>query len=174
MTFDLGPFLDSLIIVLLIATIVYASILNRRLTHFRDNRIELEKATRNFAEAALRADAGIKTLRAVADETGRVLNDKLTLAQDLRDELSDLVVSADRLVSRMDGTYDREPAAAPRTPANTVPLRPLRAHASPPTEAPEADLPGGAASHGAEADRPAPRMRGEPDRDLLKAIEEMR
>ncbi|MCB9948868.1 MAG: hypothetical protein H6842_13775 [Rhodospirillaceae bacterium] len=170
MTFELAPFLDSLIIVLLVATIVYASILNRRLTRFRDNRVELERATRSFAEAALRADGGIKALRAVADETGRVLNDKLTRAQELRDDLAELVNSAERLASRLDGGYEREAAKPARAAGRTVPLRPI----SPVDDAVEADGQPLAAMPGDRTDRPTRRTRGEPDRDLLKAIEEMR
>ena len=172
MTFNYGPFLDSLIIVLLVATIVYASILNRRLTRFRDNRVELEKATRNFAEAALRADAGIKGLRTVADETGRVLNEKLAKAQQLRDDLAVLVDSGERLASRLDGGQERETATRPTLKAvtpRTAPPAPVRAAEVPSTE--DVGPAGGSATERGRSDAG---RRTEPARDLLKAIEEMR
>lgn len=154
-----GPFLDSLIIALLVATIVYASILNRRLTRFRDNRAELERATRTFAEAALRADGGIKGLRAAAEETSKALDEKLVRAQQLRDDLSYLLDNAGRL--GIDRSEARPPPAAAAAAAGAG-------------EAPPA--PGGADRSGLTAAPAAGtgRRRPPPDRDLLKAIDEMR
>jgi hypothetical protein len=152
-----GAFLDSLIIALLVATIVYASILNRRLTRFRDNRVELERATRAFAEAALRADAGIKSLRAAADETSRALDEKLVRAQQLRDDLSYLLDSAGRV--GIDRSEVKRAAAA------------------------GAAAVGAAEPTGEGIGRPAASTRAEPagarrktppDRDFLKAIDDMR
>lgn len=174
MSFDYGPFLDSLIIVLLVATIVYASVLNRRLTRFRDNRVELEKATRSFADAALRADAGIKSLRNIADETGRVLNERLVAAQQLRDDLAVLVDSGERLASRLDGGYDRDLAAKERTTAKAASPRTVTTtHVAVPDVA-AAERAGAPAAAAKDGGRPDPVRRAEPDRDLLKAIEEMR
>ena len=70
MTEHYGLILDSLIVVLLLATIFYCVVLNRRLGRLRNSRTELERATRAFAEAASRADAGIKGLRRTAEESG--------------------------------------------------------------------------------------------------------
>ncbi len=172
MNFDYGPFLDSLIIVLLVATIAYASILNRRLTRFRDNRVELEKATRSFADAALRADAGIKSLRSIADETGRVLNERLVAAQQLRDDLAVLVDSGERLASRLDGGYD--PAAKARTSANGASSRAMTKTHIPIPDVASTEPAGVPAGPAKDGNRPEPGRRTEPDRDLLRAIEEMR
>src|SRR3546814_3908269 len=89
MTLHYPLIMDSLIIILLAATIVYASILNKRLSRLRDNRAELEKAVRSFGEAAGKADAGIKGLKLTADKAGSTLQKEIDRAQRLRDELAD-------------------------------------------------------------------------------------
>lgn len=100
---DYGPILDILIIVLLMATIVYAGILNRRLSRFRDTKAELERATRSFAEAAVRADAGLRNLREIAGTSGPGLTKAVDRAQTLREELSFLVETAEALAVRLEG-----------------------------------------------------------------------
>ncbi|MGP1396872.1 MAG: DUF6468 domain-containing protein [Inquilinaceae bacterium] len=100
---DYGPILDILIIVLLMATIVYAGILNRRLSRFRDTKVELERATRSFAEAAVRADAGLRSLREIAGTSGPGLTKAVDRAQTLREELSFLVETAEALAVRLEG-----------------------------------------------------------------------
>lgn len=145
--------LDSLIVVLLVATIVYAAILNRRLSNLRDNRVELEKAARSFAEAAGKADAGIKGLKLTADNAGATLQKEIERAQPLRDELAFLVEAGEALAARLEGaarTAGKSSRAAGRTEAT------LRA-----------------VSGAAEADGDDAARRG-PDRDLLKVIEKMR
>ena len=164
-----GPFLDSLIIALLVATIVYASILNRRLTRFRDNRVELERATRAFAEAALRADAGIKSLRAAAEETSKALDEKLIRAQQMRDDLTYLLDSAGRL--GIDRPEPRRPAARAAPVAPVAPAAPVA-----PVGTDDADVPpaADAASSAEVPPKGTGRRRAAPDRDLLKAIDDMR
>lgn len=152
--------LDSLIVVLLAATIVYAAILNHRLTRLRDNRIEMERATRSFAEAAAKADAGIKGLKRTADETGSALQKDIERAQALRDELAFIVEAAEAVAARLEGAASGGGRLAARTEplAGTVGPEPLRAGPSRP----------------AAADSSGERPRTQPDHDLLKAIENMR
>lgn len=94
--------LDSLIIVLLIATVVYAMRLSQRLTKLRNNRSEMEKATRAFAEAAARADSNIKALKRTADELSGTLQKDIERARALRDELSFLVDAGESMANRLE------------------------------------------------------------------------
>lgn len=96
---DYGLLLDGLIAVLLIATIAYAAMLNRQLAALRNNRVELERASRNFAEAAINADANLKMLRSTADQTGRQLQAQIDRATKLSDELR-LMVDAGEVQAR--------------------------------------------------------------------------
>ncbi|NBB84030.1 MAG: hypothetical protein GVY28_11575, partial [Alphaproteobacteria bacterium] len=102
MTEHYGLILDSLVVILLIATIVYAAMLNRRLAGLRDNRAELEQAVRSFGEAAGKADAGIKALKRTAEETGQRLQKDVDRGEALKDELSLLVETAELLADRLE------------------------------------------------------------------------
>lgn len=150
MTEHYGLILDSLIVVLLLATIFYCIVLNRRLGRLRNSRTELERATRAFAEAAARADAGIKGLRHTAEESGAGLQQEVKRAQDLREEMQMLVDAAESLAKRLESAAgSARVAAGPQPPSNQTASRPQR---------PRGDTGAG----------------NRPDRDLLKAIENMR
>ncbi|HET8729422.1 MAG TPA: DUF6468 domain-containing protein [Alphaproteobacteria bacterium] len=154
MTLHYPMILDSLIIILLAATIVYAAILNKRLSRLRDNRAELEKAARSFAEAAGRADAGIRGLKQTADNVGGTLQKEIGRAAGLRDELTFLVEAGEALAMRLEGAARGAGKTSRGTAAGRVEptLRPV---------------PEGAAVRASDTGRA-------PDRELLKAIENMR
>lgn len=151
MTEHYGLILDSLIVVLLLATIFYCVVLNRRLGRLRNSRAELERATRAFAEAAGRADAGIKGLRRSAEESGAGLQQEIQRAQELREEMQMLVDAAESLAKRLEGAAGsaRAAAGAPTSQPHQPAARPQR---------PRSETGSGT----------------RPDRDLLKAIENMR
>jgi hypothetical protein len=136
MTETIGLALDALVVVLLAATIVYAAILNRRLMRLRNHREELDAATRSFAEAAGRADAGIQGLRGAAEEAGRDLQGRVDRAAALRDELAFLCETAEAMAGRLEGAAgavgrqarkaaegESEAAAAPPRPRRDAPAR---------------------------------------------------
>ena len=162
-----GLILDALVIVLLTATIVYAAILSRRLSRLRDNRFELEKATRSFAEAAQRADAGIKGLKQVADASGTALQRQLDRAAALRDELQFMVEAGEATATRIERAAGHAHAQARA--AETASGSPAAASANGAEAAPAAGREAAAATGTPHAGN-----RGRPDRDLLKAIERMR
>jgi hypothetical protein len=64
----LSLFLDVVVCFLLVATIVYAAMLNRRLMAFRSNRNEMEAMIRAFSDACARAEAGTRSLRTATEE----------------------------------------------------------------------------------------------------------
>ena len=98
----LSLFLDVIVAVLLVATIVYAAMLNRRLAGLRSNKAELEALIHSFGEACARAEAGVKTLRTATDEATR-LQQYLDRSQALRDDLSFLLDRGSNLADRLEG-----------------------------------------------------------------------
>lgn len=89
--------LDILVAGLLIITIAYFVVVNRRLRVLRENKEDLQKLTAAFGEATLRADQSIGRLKATAEE----LSSGIEKAQSLRDDLAFLIErggsAADRL-----------------------------------------------------------------------------
>ena len=156
MSYDYGLILDCLIIVLLLATIVYATILNRRLSQLRSKRGELEGAVRAFAEGAAKADTAIRGLKETTRDAGRALQSEIDRAKTLRDELSFLVDAGNALAVRLENAADK------RLDRTTGPTAAEKPRIRPDTEAPD--------PHGPDGKR----RRAEPDGDLLRAIETMR
>jgi len=97
--------LDMLIAILLIATIAYAVMLNRRLTDLRKDQSELEKLAQSFNDATIRAEESIHKLTGSADDMKRDVQDTLRKAEALRDDLNFLIeragASADKLEERV-------------------------------------------------------------------------
>lgn len=196
--------LDSLIVVLLIATVVYAMRLSQRLTKLRNNRSEMEKATRAFAEAAARADSNIKALKRTADELSGTLQKDIERARALRDELSFLVDAGESMANRLEEAasaagqsarlnQSRAQAAASAAAAPPPPPVATRNASADGSPAPRASRersrtptsPGVAAAAEAARAGEAPARDGParartaaksdaPDSDLLRAIENLR
>jgi hypothetical protein len=142
--------LEGVVAVLLITTIVYAFILNRRLNAWRRDKGELVALIGRFNNAAERAEAGIAALKAASEQTGQSLSAAISKGQALRDDFAYLIDRAeplaDRMAARVREHRDLDRPAVPRAPA---PPRPAAA----PTES------GG---------------RSSAERDLLKALSALR
>ncbi|MFN8722366.1 MAG: DUF6468 domain-containing protein [Rhodospirillales bacterium] len=115
-----GIVLDILIIGLLGATIYSAYILNKRLDMIRKGRAELEALVRGFADATQRAEAGVTTMKRLANDTGEQLLKQIDRARALRDELQIMIETGDSLCSRLESAATRAPQAAAR-PAQAAP-----------------------------------------------------
>ena len=98
-----GMVLDIVVILLLVPTIVYAIILNRRLTALRRSREELSKVVNSFNEATMRAEAGIPKLKKATTEANHTLKDRVEKAQTLRDDLAFMIERAEELAGRLEG-----------------------------------------------------------------------
>jgi hypothetical protein len=148
--------LNGVLAVLLVAVIVYAALLNRRLGNWREGRAELARASSEFVKAAERAEAALAELRAASEASGRLLEDQTRKALSLRDDLEVLMSRAEPAADRlMEAVRPARPAVAPAPVPAPAPraVAPLRA-AEPP------------------ADRAPPRSTAE--QDLLRAIAERR
>jgi prophage DNA circulation protein len=129
MTYDTA--LNLLVIALLIPTIVYAVILNRRLSALRKSRDELAKVVANFNDATLRAEAGIPKLKKATNEASMALKDRVEKAQSLRDDLAFMIERAEEMagklessvrVARSEASFG---AAAPAAPPSAPPASTL-------------------------------------------------
>jgi hypothetical protein len=153
-------FLDVVVALLLVATIVYAAMLNRRLSGLRSNKAELEALIHSFGEACARAEAGVKTLRTATDEATR-LQAYLDRSQALRDDLSFLLDRGSNLADRLEGGV--------RSARTEVQSRPMPAAAGEPEPSagrfgrslrePRAAAAAPLAGAAAEAEPPPPRVR---------------
>lgn len=182
----LALILDMAIVVLLVATIGYAVILNRQLSRLRDGRAELEELVRGFAEATGRAEAGVQGMRRMAAESGEKLQKAVDRAQAIRDELQFMTEAADSLAARLEGAVGqaRPVQAAPQAmPAGRPAGPPLTASrpADPPRRPAEAARrpmdpppPPTAAVHAAPQPGQGAGARSRAERELMQALENRR
>ena len=148
-----GLILDALIVILLLVTIIYAVMLNRRLTRVRESRTEMERATRSFVDSVQKADSGVKALRRTADEVGNKLQRDIDRAQKLHQELTYLVEAAESVAGRLEAVAEtRRPSTEADDMAGNATGSGRR---------------GQAARGGARAGKPS-------SQDILKAIETLR
>ena len=163
--------LDSMIVILLVAMIVYSVILNRRLAALRNNRSEMEQAVRHFGDAAIRADESIRALKANSDQAGQTLQAEVQKAQTLRDEIKFLVEAGERLADRLESAAGRSGDVQPNATLKRHKATQVAAQAQTDEDA------GSAAKGEARSERSqasGERKRGVGDVDLLRAIENMR
>ncbi len=173
--------LDLLVISLLVAAIVYAAVLSRRLREVRESRGEMAEMVAQLNETTTRAETAVQLLRQASVENGDELQGVIQQARNLQSDLSMMVQQAEAMAQRLEdgsrqaaaGARSRlvaegaaEPVAPPPARAEPAPRRadsglpPRRADAAPPAQ------PSGGTG-GAEP-------RSQAERDLLKAIENMR
>ena len=175
MSDDFGLILDILVVALLGATIFYAATLSSRLSQLRGDRRELESVVRGLAEAAAKADAGVKGLRATADEAGGELQKQIDQVQTIRDELAFLVDTGEKLADRLEQSASlaneaQRRHAAPAACQPAVPANRGKARGQPEARpAPAAEPPAEPARRAANGGG----NRGV-DRSLIHAIESLR
>jgi hypothetical protein len=92
--------LDVLVAVLLVITIGYAMVLNRRLGRLRRDKSELEKLAATFGQATARAEESIGKLKKTAD----ALKGRIDNAQALRDDLAFLIDRGSSAADRREET----------------------------------------------------------------------
>jgi hypothetical protein len=145
--------LDLLMISLLGVGVYYALRLEKQLRLLRASNTEMAQYTAEFGRTVDRAEAGIKSLKLAARESGDDLEKLIERAKALQDELQFVVDHADSLatkITNMGATLTAPPAASP-----TAVAAPVRSLTALPTQR--------------EADgNPEPRTRAE--RELLAAL----
>jgi len=160
--------LDGLVAVLLLATIVFAWRLDRRLATLKQEKAALGELMADFTQAATKADQGLKALKAAAADMGRDVEGLVAKGQGLRDDLSFLIERGEPLADRLADAVRARSAPPPSTPAPPQPApqpareRSLRSLREEPRLPP---LPS------TTADR---EPRNEIERELLKALAALR
>ena len=118
---NLGPvfFLELALDLLLVFTLVYCIVLERRLATVRKGQEGLARTIGELNMAIAGAGASLRALKAAAGESAATLDDRLKRARLHIDELSVLTTSGERIAQRMESA-----AATPRI-AREIPDMPL-------------------------------------------------
>src|SRR5579859_2390180 len=93
---------DITVAILLIATIGYAAVLNRRLGALREDRTKLEELIQGLNVASINAQSGIAGLRKATDEVGKDLEKELAASRSLRDDLHYLIERGGTIADRLE------------------------------------------------------------------------
>ena len=88
--------LDLLVAGLLVATIAYAIVLNRRLSELRGGTAQMERLISDFYQATTRAESGVTALKEAAGRSDTEVTGQLESMTKMRDELEFLVERAER------------------------------------------------------------------------------
>ncbi|NNE82770.1 MAG: hypothetical protein HKN28_02250 [Alphaproteobacteria bacterium] len=104
--------LDLLVAGLLVATIAYAIVLNRRLSQLRGGAEQMERLVSDFYQATTRAESGVSALKEFAGRNESGILEQLQSMQKLRDELEYLVERAEGQGARLENmiSTERKPA----------------------------------------------------------------
>ena len=94
---EIGFILDIIIAVLLVLTITYAVRLNQRLGQLRNDKNELMELAKTFADATVKAESSIKSLKISSE----ALQNDVQKAEALRDDLAYLVDRGGRSADEM-------------------------------------------------------------------------
>lgn len=94
--------MDIAIIALLVPTIIYTWLLNKRLRAMRQSKQEMEKLIEAFNQSTIRAETGIPRLRAAAEGSGQKLQTQVEKARSLRDDLAFMVEKAESMANQLE------------------------------------------------------------------------
>jgi hypothetical protein len=94
--------LDVIVAALLVATIVYAMRLNRRLSVLREDRAQLQDMIKGLQKATQQAEEAVGGLRLGAADAGRALHEVVERAQALRADLMFITEKADTAADRLE------------------------------------------------------------------------
>lgn len=135
--------MDAVMAGLLIATIVFARRLSRQIAELREGRGALEALIRDFTEATEQADTSVAGMRRAAAESGETLQQTIRRGQTLKDEMEQIIQSADALANRLEHAAGqarggqgapvasgRPPETRPPSPVERAP-RPMARDAAP-------------------------------------------
>ena len=140
--------LQLAVLLLLGAAIPFAIRLERALREIRKDRNAMETSAQGLSEAAAAAESAILRLRATAELAGRQVQERVTTAEPLRDDLRFLIERAETLADRLESLVRAgRPMAGHETPPAPAAARPTR---EPPSDA-------------------GP-LRSQAERDLLRAL----
>lgn len=123
MTVTLTLVVELALSALLIATLIYCALLERRLRAVRDGQAQMKSTIDSLNASLATAGASLRALQAAAATVGETLDRKLSLARSTIDELSLVTASGERIASRMERSVDcGQPvrAANPNLPSGSI------------------------------------------------------
>jgi hypothetical protein len=88
---------------LLLATVIYCALLERKLSALRKGQDGLRETIGELNRAIVSASVSMRTLRATADDAGKVLQEQIGKARGMIDELALLNVTGERIAQRIVG-----------------------------------------------------------------------
>ena len=97
-----GLILESLVAILLVVTVYYCVILNRRLTGLRSGQDEFMSLVVELNEATRRAQNSVEDLKSSTLETGKELAESVSSARVLVDELAMITEAGNNLANRIE------------------------------------------------------------------------
>lgn len=116
MTLDFALLLDAVVAVLLVVTIIYATILNRKLSALRDAKAELQKQMAGFQIATEKTEAALIGLRQAAERAGKPLQGQIDQADSKFGDLKYLVDKADGIADRLEQAIGSARGQGPAAP----------------------------------------------------------
>jgi hypothetical protein len=139
------PILETVLVLLLAATLFHAIRLERALGVLKRDRAALEELVEGFNASTRQAESGIERLRTAADGAGRQIARQVEAGITLKDDLAFLAERGERLADKLEALVRA--------------ARPLAAESR--TALPEAEPAG-------------PRLRSQAERELMKALKLVR
>lgn len=110
----LNLIVNTIMVALLLATIIYCLRLNRRIRELQDGKSELARIIHEFDVSTTRATQNINEIHAAATRISENMQLKIDKANYLANDLDMLIERGNKLTGK--------PAEAPRTPARPEPL----------------------------------------------------
>ena len=162
-----GLVLDGVLIVVVGIGVVQATRLIAQLRNLRADRAEMERFVRDFNGAVMRAESGIKSLRAAARDSGDDLEKLVEKATMVRDELNFIVESADGVAERLSVSATKVLHADPASPPKNPPEAVARGG---PAAMPAAEMPAGVFQEARPEGPPASRA----EKELLQALQRLK
>jgi hypothetical protein len=105
--------LDGTILVLLAATVVLAARLSLQLKDFRESRKSMEGLVKDLATHVDKAQRAIEGLKEGVKDAGRELQNRISAAQALADELQIMTESGNKLAGRLEQLADKHIGKTP-------------------------------------------------------------
>ena len=102
--------LDIGVAVLLLATIGFCAVLNRRLAALRRNESELAQVLVQFNEAAARAEAGVARLKEASNDSAVTLRERIEEARALCDDLAFMTQRGGKIAAELNVKLARTPS----------------------------------------------------------------
>ncbi len=96
--------LDFIVIALLVGTIIYAMVLNRKLASIYQSRGEMQQFLNSFTNSLAKAEQSMSALKGTGETAFAMVQEHMNQARALRDDLSFLVERGESIAVRLDET----------------------------------------------------------------------